>query len=221
VKKEYADPHPFADVVVALDVFKDSPLANQPGAKYNYSTQGYVLLSAVVQRAGKERFAEQVKQRIAKPLGMGAFRPDYQWEEIPDRAIGYLRDEGVIRRRKRDEVDDVSWKLGGGGFTSPATDLAKFGIGILDRKLVSEATEKQMWTVNKPPDATGADPYGYGFFVITLPDGRTLVGHDGSQQKAKTALLLDPKAKKGIAVMSNSEWCDAMKLAMALMDEIK
>jgi len=221
IEKSYSTPHPFADVVVALDMFKDSPLTNTPGTTYFYSTAGYVLLSAVVQRAGKERFADQVTARIAKPLGMADFRPDYEWEDIPNRAIGYMRQDGVISRRKRDQVDDVSWKLGGGGFTSPATDLARFGVGLLQRKLVSEKTERLMWTVNKPAHPDKPDPYGFGFFIVHMPDGRTLVGHDGSQQKAKTALLLDPQAKKGIALMTGSEWVDVMKLAMTLMDEIR
>lgn len=218
-EKEYADPHPFADVVVAMDMFKDSPLVNRPGEKYAYSTHGFILLSAVVERAGKQRFADQVRARVAEPLGMTNFRPDYQWEDIPNRAIGYTRTDGVIARR--DEDHDVSWKLGGGGFTSSATDLARFGVGLLQRKLVSEETEKLMWTVNKPADPQGAKPYGLGFFVLDLPGGTTIVGHDGSQEKTRTALMLDPKGQRGIALMTNSEWCDAAQLALTLMDELK
>ena len=156
-ERQYSTPHPFADVVVALDRFKDSPLVNTPGTRYSYSTHGYILLSAVVERAGKQRFADQVQARIAEPLGMADFRPDYQWEDIPNRATGYTRQDGVIRRRPDDQVEDVSWKLGGGGFTSPATDLADFGVGLLQRKLVSEETERLMWTVNKPADPEGAE----------------------------------------------------------------
>jgi hypothetical protein len=78
-----------------------------------------------------------------------------------------------------------------------------------------------MWTINKPAKGEKPDPYGYGFFIVKMPDGRTLVGHDGSQQKAKTALVIDPQSKKGIALMTNSEWFDAMKLTLMLMDEIK
>jgi serine beta-lactamase-like protein LACTB, mitochondrial len=220
-EKEYAVPHPFADVIVALDRFKDSPLVNKPGTKYAYSTHGYVLLSAVIERAGKQRFADQVRSRIAEPLGMTGFRPDYQWEDIPNRAIGYMRQGGVIVRRGDDQDEDVSWKLGGGGFTSPATDLAGFGVGLLQRRLVSEETERLMWTVNKPVNPEGAKPYGFGFFVLDSPGGQKLVGHDGSQAKSKTALLLDPGKKKGIAVMTGSEWADAMKLAISLINEIK
>lgn len=220
-EKPYASPHPFADVIVALDRFKDSPLVNAPGTKFAYSTHGYVLLSAVVERAGKQRFADQVRERIAEPLGMADFRPDYQWEDIPNRAIGYTRHDGVIRRRPDHQDEDVSWKLGGGGFTSPATDLADFGVGLLRRKLVSEETERMMWTANRPTDPEGARPYGFGFSMIERSGGVKLVGHSGSQPKARTALLLDPEHRKGIVVMTGSEWADVMKLAVILLNEIR
>ncbi len=84
-ERSYSNPHPFADVVVALDQFKDSPLVNTPGTKYSCSTHGYILLSAVVERAGKRRFADQVTARIAKPpsrCGPG--------HSIPDRHVNVL-----------------------------------------------------------------------------------------------------------------------------------
>jgi serine beta-lactamase-like protein LACTB, mitochondrial len=220
-EKKYAEPHPFADVVVALDTFKDSPLVNRPGEKYAYSTHGYILLSAVVQRAGKETFAEQVKARIADPLQMQGFRPDRQWEEIPGRAVGYTRAGDEINRRPADRDPDVSWKLGGGGYTSPATALAAFGVGLLNRKLVSEKTEKLMWTRTKPTGEKGEQPYGLGFALGTTPGGVKWVGHSGSQEKTRTFLMLDPVGKRGVAVMTNSEWAGTKPIAEAVLDAIK
>jgi serine beta-lactamase-like protein LACTB, mitochondrial len=216
----YKMPHPFADVVTALDLFKESPLVNRPGTRYAYSTHGYVLLSAVVERAGKQRFADQVAARISRPLGMADFRPDYPWEDIPGRAVGYIRKDGLIARRPADQDTDVSCKLGGGGFTSPAIDLARFGVGLLERKLVSKRTEQLMWTVNRPIDPEGAKPYGLGFFVIERPGGARIVGHDGRQEKTRTALMLVPEKRCGIALMSNSEWGDAAELALRLLHEV-
>lgn len=220
-ERKYAEPHPFADVVVALDTFKESPLVHDPGEKFAYTTHGYILLSAVVQRAGKQPFAEQVATRIAKPLGMTGFRPDYHWEDIPHRARGYLRLGDMVLLRAATNDPDVSWKLGGGGFTSPATALAAFGVGLLNRKLVSEKTEKLMWTATKPTDVKGARPYGLGFALGTTPGGVTWVGHSGSQQKTRTSLMLDPKTKRGVAVMTNSEWADPNAVAAAVLDALK
>lgn len=224
-EKKYAEAHPFTDVIVALDTFKESPLLSKPGEKYAYTTHGYILLSAVVQRAGKEPFTDQVRKRIAEPLKMTGFRPDYHWEDIPGRAVGYTgadkAKEDVIKRRPADRDPDVSWKLGGGGYTSPATALAAFGVGLLNRKLVTEKTEKLMWTPTKPTGEKAERQYGLGFALGTTPGGVKWVGHSGSQEKTKTFLMLDPAGKRGVAVMTNSEWAEPKLVAQAVLDAIK
>ena len=78
---EYESEHPFEDVILALDKFRESPLVHPPGERYSYSTHAYILLSAVVQRAGEQKFADQVTERIAEPLEMSTLQPDYQWLE--------------------------------------------------------------------------------------------------------------------------------------------
>ncbi len=219
--RDYADPHPFADVVTALDTFRESPLVNRPGERYAYSTHGYMLLSAVVQRAGKRRFTEQVTERIADPLRMTGFRPDYEWEAIPHRTVGYLKKDGAVGRRPAERAPDVSWKLGGGGYTSPTTAMAAFGIGLLQRKLVSEKTEALMWTPTRPTGEDKDRPYGLGFALGTTPGGVKWVGHSGAQEKTRTFLMLDPAAKRGVVVMTNSEWAETGRFAAAVMDAIR
>ncbi|MFO0958425.1 MAG: serine hydrolase domain-containing protein [Isosphaeraceae bacterium] len=219
---EYKVPHPFEDVITALDTFKDSPLVNRPGAKYSYSTHGFMLLSAVVQRAGQERFADQVRDRISGPLGMTGFQPDYEWVPIAHRAVGYRKDDdGDILRRPDAQAPDVSWKLGGGGFTSTAIDMARFALGLIDHKLVAESTEQLMWTVQHPSDPESKSSYGLGFSIGKAPDGTRRIGHNGSQEKARTQMLLEPTRKRGVVVMTSSEWADPNQAAKALLDAIR
>jgi serine beta-lactamase-like protein LACTB, mitochondrial len=202
-KREYPTAHPFRDVVLALDTFKESPLVNRPGEKYSYTTHGYILLSAVVERAGKQPFSEQVRERIARPLGMTTLRPDYQWEAIPNRASGYRKVKGAIVR----SLDgDVSWKLGGGGYLSSIEDMARFARGLLRRELVSEKAEAMMWT---PQALSGGKvtSYGLGFSVDGKGD-RLRVAHSGSQEKTKTRMVLYPRQNSAVVVMTNCEWAN-------------
>jgi CubicO group peptidase (beta-lactamase class C family) len=200
-RRAYDTAHPFADVVNALDKFKESPLVSQPGAKYSYTTHGYILLSAVVQRAGRQPFAEQVRGRIAKPAQLTTLQPDYPWVPLPERTQGY--------RKRGPEVvlsadTDVSWKLGGGGFISSGSDFAGFAAGLINRRFVNEATETDMWTPQKLADGK-ATTYGLGFGVDTK-DGRLRVSHSGAQEKTRTQLTLYPRERRGVVVMTNSEW---------------
>jgi CubicO group peptidase (beta-lactamase class C family) len=207
VRRKYDVPHPFESVIVALDRFKKSPLIAPPGQKYSYTTHGFILLSAVVERAGGERFADQVRKRIVEPLGLGTLQPDYQWREIPHRAVGYRKRKGRVVRSTN---TDVSWKLGGGGYLSNIDDMARYATGLINRRLVSKATETAMWTPQKTADGKQTK-YGLGFFVNRR--GKTpLVAHGGSQEKTKTQLTIRPREGSGVVVMSNSEYANPKRL---------
>lgn len=218
--RTYDADHPFDDVISALDTFKESPLVGKPGEKFSYTTHGYILLSAVIQRAGKERFEDQVRDRIATPLGMATFQPDREWKDIPNRAAGYQKSSNAIFRRPAARAPDVSWKLGGGGYTSTVEDFAKFAAGLSSRKLVKPATETTMWTDRTPADPRGGRPYGLGFALGKTPAGQEFVGHGGAQEKTRTMMMLDPKTRRAVVVMTNSEWANPSVVAAAVLDAI-
>jgi CubicO group peptidase (beta-lactamase class C family) len=201
-KRDYSTSHPFRDVVVALDTFKESPLVNPPGTKYSYTTHGYILLSAAVERAGRQPFAEQVRDRIVKPLGMTTLRPDYQWEDIPTRTIGYARKAGEV---VRSDDSEVCWMVGGGGFISNIDDFARFAAGLVNGGLVNKASAATMWQPQRLTSGEQTD-YGLGFSVDVAEDGRLQVSHSGSQEKTRTRFVIYPRERHGVVVMTNSEW---------------
>ena len=212
-RREYKTANPFESVILALDTFKESPLVNQPGEKYSYTTHGFILLSAAIERAGKEKFASQVKDRIIRPLGMTTMQPDYQWKAIPGRAVGYLRKKGKVIPSTN---TDVSWKLAGGGYISNIDDLAIFARALILGKLVKPETEKLMWTPQKLKSSKPTN-YGYGFSIRGLGD-ELQVAHSGAQEKTRTRMVIFPKKRFGVVVMSNSEHCDSRKLAAVFVD---
>ena len=211
----YDDPNPFRSRILALDMFKDAPLVFEPGTDYSYSTHGYALLGAVVERAGKERYSKLVDQRIAKPLGMETFRPDFhQSEEIPHQTRGYAR---IADGRTLDTGDsNVAWKLAGGGFLSNVEDLAKFGVGLLGDDLLDEDWRLRMFT----PRATSsgrASGYGLGMSSFTV-DGQRTTGHGGAQRKTRTHLRIVPDLGIGVAIMCNTEGADVEALAISVLE---
>jgi serine beta-lactamase-like protein LACTB, mitochondrial len=199
----YGVEHPFADVVVALDAFKESDLLFEPGTRYSYTTHGYMLLGAACERAAKKPFAELVRERIAATCGMTTLQPDYQWIAIPHRAVGYRKKGDAI---ERSTDTDVSWKLAGGGFISTVGDLARFGAAMLGTALVDAPSKAAMWT---PQKTRSGEDTGYGFgFRIVSKDGRRRVLHSGAQEKTATFLLVLPDEPAGpvaVAMMTNTE----------------
>jgi serine beta-lactamase-like protein LACTB len=214
-------PHPYEDVVGALDTFKESPLVNTPGEAFAYSTHGYILLSAVVQRAGNHKFADQVDERIATPLGMTTLQPDYQWLEIPGRATGYRKQsDDIVESRDA----DVSWKLGGGGFVSSVADLGAFAGGLLQGSLLQPDIQALVWT--QQTTSNGESPphiqvTGYGLgFGVREQFGRRIISHNGAQAKTRTCMLLYPDEMLGVVVMTNCEWGKPEAIATALANMI-
>lgn len=195
---------PATDVIRALPVFADKPLVYPPGQQYHYSTPGFILLSAVVQRAGGAPFVEQVQSRIAEPLGIRSLQPDRAWRRLRDRAAGYRRARETIVRVR---TNDVSWKLGGGGFCANISDAARLAEGILDGKLLNASSYDLMWT--SLYDSGRRDThYGLGFQVRTEPNGRRRISHDGAQEKTRTRIVLYPDEGFGVVVFSNCEYAE-------------
>lgn len=208
----YTAPHPFDDPMTALDRFKESPLLFAPGDRFSYSTYGFMLLGAVVQRAGGQPFAEQVRERIAKPLGLDTLQPDYQWKAIPDRATGYvLKDGGVVPSTDT----DVAWKLPGGGYLSDVEDLAKWARALVGRRLLTASGYEVMWLPQHDAHGRLTD-YGLGFGVQVQSTGRLKIWHDGLQEKAACRMVLYPGQGSAVVVMTNSEFAQPGKISTAV-----
>ena len=215
-ERAYTEEHPFADTVLALDLFKESPLVCEPGTQMSYTTHGYMLLGAVVARAGGRPFVEQVNERIATPLGLTTLQADYEWVDIPNRAVGYERRFDVFRAVRS---SDVSWKLPGGGFVSNVRDLANFAATLtrMDEQLLARETYTTMWTPQPTSDGTFT-AYGFGFGIGRVAGTNMLrVAHSGSQQKTRTQMVICPQTQDGVVIMCNSQWAELGGLANNLL----
>ncbi|MEM9799932.1 MAG: serine hydrolase domain-containing protein [Planctomycetota bacterium] len=210
-EREYDVEHPFEDLVLALDTFKESPLVAEPGTRFAYTTHGYILLGAVVQRAGEASYWDQVQRSIAEPLEMISFRPDYQWEDIPHRAVGYRRFLGKVIRSTD---TDVSWKLPGGGYISTVGDLARFARALCGEELLPREVLDEMWTVQRARDGD-LTQHGLGFSVAKI-DGRLRIGHSGAQEKTRTIMQVFPDEDRAIVVMTNSQYANTGEIAAAI-----
>ncbi|MGD9688654.1 MAG: serine hydrolase domain-containing protein [Phycisphaerales bacterium] len=215
--RTYDSTHPFQDAILALDTFKDSPLVCEPGEKHSYTTHGYLLLGAVIQRAGGKPYWDLVRERVCLPLGLETLRPDYQWERIEHRAVGYVKQRDADAILSTDT--DVSWKLPGGGFISTARDMALFGAGLLDERLLDAPTKAAMWTRQATRDGVKTG-YALGWSIGRI-GGRVTASHSGSQEKTATQLLIVPPSgsKPGFAaaVLSNTQGAELADLVRDIM----
>ncbi|MFT7485328.1 MAG: CubicO group peptidase (beta-lactamase class C family) [Candidatus Paceibacteria bacterium] len=198
---DYGTEFPFRDPVRAIDMFREAALIHEPGTKYSYSTHGFALVGAVIERASKKGYLGEVTRLVSGPLGMTSFEPDDPAAPREERTTGYrLTQDG----RLFDAGDsDVSWKLAGGGFQSTAADLGRFAAGICDGYFLSDQDRELLFTKQTMKGANKT-PYGLGFNIMDI-DGQLAVVHGGAQRRTRTFLVCAPDAGIAVVLMCNTE----------------
>jgi|GEM_PF-2199272 len=204
-----ADPAFNTGMEWALDYWIDAPLLCIPGTEFHYSTFGYNLAGVVLEQIDGTSYGEMIHNRISDPIEATTIVPDHIWNPAPHRVEGYYQSSnGSIQK---EEEDDVSWKLAGGGFTSTPEDFARYCAGLMGEELVSEREKEQiLWNV--PPNA---DDYGLGFYAWP-----SIAAHSGFQQSTQTALKIYREENTCIVVMLNSTWGNPWDLLNAVYDQL-
>lgn len=201
----------------ALTIFKDDPLEFEPGTKYLYTTYGYTLLGTVIEGASGMSYPDYMRENVFKPAGMSRTRSDDLFAIIPNRARGYRpivfgQLDGNYRNQS---LMDSSYKIPGGGFVSTAEDMARFAIGVLNGTLIKPETFAEMLKNQKTRDGKETG-YGYGWYVGAAggfagdPDA---VSHGGVQAGFTSDLVLLPKKKFAVVVLTNLEAGGRLDLA--------
>jgi serine beta-lactamase-like protein LACTB len=109
----------------SLRVFINDPLIASPGAAFHYSSYGFNLLGAAVERATDSDFRGAVGSTLLRPLAMRSTsvgRP-------PAGGTRFYEVTGARRAVPAPRVD-LSDRYPSGGFLSTAEELVRFGVGI-------------------------------------------------------------------------------------------
>lgn len=184
-----------------------TPLVSAPGARFEYSNEGYSLLGAIVERVSEQRYEQYLRENILKPAGMldtGYVLPSWNADRL---AHGYMegRDWGTMPEKGWRE-DGPGWYLkANGGLHSTVGDLYKWHLA-LDRSAVLSATAREKYT--KPYVAEGPRArsfYAYGWAVFTTPRQTKLVAHNGGNGVFAADFRRYIDEKTVLIAMSNAE----------------
>lgn len=190
-------------------------------ARGRASSYGWVLVSAAVEAAARERFLGFMRNEIFAPLGMDDTTADSATGPIPDRATSYF---------PRFEADpryglhlmrpiDYSCYAGSSVFLSTPSDLVRFGMAINGGALLQPATVRVLQTPQRL--ASGQETgYGLGWDLepVTLAGDPTLVvGHDGELLGGMVASLMTFR-ERGIvvSVTSNISYADTFGVGLSI-----
>jgi CubicO group peptidase (beta-lactamase class C family) len=205
----------FNSVEHAISVFAEDTLLFEPGSKYEYSSYGWNLISAVLEGASGMPFLELMDSVVFRPLGMkNTYADDIFKRKLPRVAFYHLADSVNAPA----PVVDNSVKWAGGGFISTAGDLIRFGEGMLSHTLVDEKTTDHFWTPGTLNDGKHTN-YGLGWAVNEDKHGNRWVGHAGGSVGGVSMLLIYPKQQLIVVVLINRSQGRAPELAFRIADQ--
>jgi len=213
-EEEFLSAVPYASITDALTIFSDDPLLFLPGTEFSYSTYGYNLISAVVERAADQEFLSYMSDNVFGPIGMSGTVADRVVPIIANRSRYYTIQDGQL---VNSPWVDNSNKWAGGGILSTSEDLVRFGLAHLSDEFLTGETIEMMWTsqVTSAGEETG---YGVGWSIQADESGRRIVRHSGGSIGGVTELRIYPDQRLVIAVITNTTPADLKPLTASIVE---
>lgn len=165
-----------------------------PGAKYQYSNSGYVLLAMITQIASGQLYETFMQERIFTPLNMDH---SYVLTERTNQ-INYVK--GYTAKLKPNDYDLFTY--GDGGIFSTASDLLKWHNALQNNTLVSS---KSLLSAYKPVELANGQKrrYGYGWEIGNNLYGK-LVFHTGGLAGYRTYIERQLDSSNVIIILTNT-----------------
>jgi CubicO group peptidase (beta-lactamase class C family) len=183
-----------------LNLYGSRGLLHEPGAQFQYSNYGFILLGALIERVSGLSYFDYVRTRIYEPAGMRSTGSLPETENVPNRSQGYMRREGAWVSN----ADTLPWSgtSAGGGY-STVGDFFRFAQALESGKLISktmlaEATRPQR------------QQYGYGFDSREEP--LRSYGHGGGAPGMNGDLRVYPQLGYVVVALSNLDPPTASRL---------
>jgi CubicO group peptidase (beta-lactamase class C family) len=192
----------YSTLVNALDAFKDKELGFEPGTQYRYSSYGYTVLGAIIEKVSQMSYREYMRKNIWDVAGMSNTSLEEDKQKYNNKSRLYLK---VASTYIKSPNTDLSVIYSAGGVQSTAKDLLKFGEAVLNHKLIDSSTLKMMINAtDELAPAIGDDPYGFGWAVYEDPKYGKIIQHGGTQPGTSSffSIYLDQKIVS--VVLSNS-----------------
>lgn len=212
--EEFLSGKRYASLSEALAVFKEDPLATEPGEEHIYSSFGYGLLGCALEGASGVSFGEYLETNIFNVAGMKQTRLDVPEMIVPHRARYYSQAEDGAW--KHSPFVDLSDRFPAGGLLSTPSDLVAFGSALLDGRLLENETLATASARQKTRSGEEI-PYGLGWRLSELPGE---LFHGGTSVGGSAYLYLRVKTGTVVAFATNVDrWTEPRhELARALAD---
>jgi len=222
----------FKTVEAFLPLFQDDPLSFEPGAQWQYSNAGFIVLGAIIEQVVGQSYFDYVREHIYKSAVMpntDAYELD---QPIPNLAIGYTNMgdnfQPLLGSRRRSHLFMLPVKgcPAAGGY-STVSDLLNFDIALRQHKLLSYKYTNIVLSGKVAFSDEIFAKYAYGFVderVNEFFDGRVkqkrITGHKGGIPGINAQLDMYLDDGYTVVVLSNYDPPAGQRVAAKLRELI-
>ena len=180
----------------------------EPGAKYEYSNTGYLLLGVIIHKVSGQFYGDLLAERVFRPLGMSTARVISEADIVPHRAAGYQLVDGQVKNQ--DWVAPSLNTTADGALYLSALDMVAWDKGLRAGAILKPDSWKQVYT---PVRLNSGENYPYGFgWRVSTRGGAPLYSHGGSWQGFKAYIARYLGADLTIILFANLADADTEKL---------
>jgi CubicO group peptidase (beta-lactamase class C family) len=177
------------------------PLDFDPGTKWQYSNTNYVIAGVIVERVSGMPLLQFLQQRVFDPLGMQHI-DNVDLHKLGDTdATGYMR--YALGPPRVAPKEGAGWLFAAGELAMPASELAKWDIGMLRQQLLKTATYTEMETEVKLKNGRGTG-YALGLSTGNVA-GHRAFRHGGEVSGFTAQNIVFPDDNAAVAVLTNQD----------------
>jgi len=195
---DYIRTEHYDNSIQALKIFENDTLLFKPETRFYYSTFGWNLIGALIEKVSGKDYLTYMAENIWKPLGLQNTCGDNIKNKISNRSKFY------DVSGEENDLGDLSYKYSGGGLLSTSKDLIKIGNEILygshiDTKMKKSLFQSQHTSDNKE---TG---YGLGWYIGKDKNGHRIWYHSGDSFSGSSYLIIYPDDDIVVSFLANSQ----------------
>jgi len=170
----------------------------EPGTRYSYSNTGFVILGRIISKVSGRPYAEFLKERILKPLGLThtAFEPSPVSAGLAQGCVTF-----ALNPPEPATPEGPGWVGAAGALYSTPSDLVKWDMALIGGKVLKPESFKLMTTPRTLKDGTVSN-YGCGL-RIGKRGADTILSHSGAVAGFYALNTVIPSTRTAVVLLSN------------------
>lgn len=205
----------YENLTDSISIFAHKPLLAEPGQEYSYSSYGYALMGAALEKTTTKSFAENLQSVITKPLRLTNTEPE-NIDSLPENTTDLFHQNGNPITR-----NDQSHVVGATGILSTPSDLVRFATAYAAGQIVSSESIAMSWEPfilnNGDPAGTSRFEIGFGWRIGSDWAGNQVYSHAGTTPGARSILSINPTKQTAVALLSNAQWVSRIETTAELL----